>query len=112
MLTLDVEMPKMDGLVFLEKLMIARPMPVVMISSLTEQGCQSTLRALELGAIDFVSKPKIDVNSGTVKLAEEIIHKVKVAAYAQPRRMVKRSIPPVATQTNTRATSGLFAEHP
>ena len=52
-LTLDVEMPRMDGLTFLEKLMQAHPMPVVMVSSLTEAGCETTLRALELGAVDF-----------------------------------------------------------
>ena len=60
-LTLDVEMPKMDGLEFLERLMRLRPMPVVMVSSLTEQGSEITLRALELGAVDFVAKPKIDI---------------------------------------------------
>ena len=56
-LTLDVEMPKMDGLDFLEKLMRLRPMPVVMVSTLTERGSEITMRALELGAIDFVTKP-------------------------------------------------------
>ena len=71
-ITLDVEMPKMDGLVFLEKLMRLRPMPVVMVSSLTDAGCETTLRALELGAVDYVSKPKIDVASGTVGMADEI----------------------------------------
>jgi two-component system, chemotaxis family, protein-glutamate methylesterase/glutaminase len=84
-LTLDVEMPRMDGLTFLEKLMQGRPMPVVMVSSLTEKGCQTTMRALELGAIDFVSKPKVDVTSGTVDLGPEIIEKVKVAARAKLR---------------------------
>src|SRR5687767_141858 len=64
-LTLDVEMPRMDGLTFLANLMRLRPMPVVMVSSLTEQGADTTLRALELGAIDFVSKPKIDL-AGTL----------------------------------------------
>ena len=58
-LTLDVEMPKMDGLDFLEKLMRLRPMPVLMVSSLTERGSEITMRALELGAVDFVTKPKI-----------------------------------------------------
>ena len=82
-LTLDVEMPRMDGLTFLEKLMASRPMPVVMISSLTERGCQTTLRALELGAVDFVAKPKVDVASGMVELAREIIEKVKTAARAK-----------------------------
>ena len=57
-LTLDVEMPKMDGISFLERLMRLRPMPVVMISSLTERGAETTLQALELGAVDFFHKPK------------------------------------------------------
>ena len=64
--TLDVEMPRMDGLTFLEMLMTHHPMPVVMVSSMTERGCNTTLRALELGAVDFVTKPRIDVVSGTV----------------------------------------------
>jgi len=84
-LTLDVEMPRMDGLSFLEKLMRARPMPVLMVSSLTEQGAATTLRAMELGAIDFVTKPKIDVRKGTLDMADEIVQKVKVAARARVR---------------------------
>ncbi len=82
-LTLDVEMPRMDGLTFLEKLMRAYPIPVVMISSLTEKGCDTTLRALALGAIDYVAKPKLDIRSGTFELAQEIIDKVKAAAGAR-----------------------------
>ncbi len=84
-LTLDVEMPRMDGLTFLEKLMQSRPMPVLMVSSLTERGCETTLRALELGAVDFVTKPKVDVASGTVDLGAEIVEKVKGAARARVR---------------------------
>jgi two-component system chemotaxis response regulator CheB len=86
--TLDVEMPRMDGLKFLDMLMNHYPLPVVMVSSLTERGCETTLKALELGALDFVTKPKIDVQSGTVALAEELCSKVKAAAQArlQPRR--------------------------
>ena len=68
-LTLDVEMPKMDGLDFLERLMRLRTMPVVMVSSLTERGSDATLRALELGAIDYVSKPKIDITHGIQEYA-------------------------------------------
>ena len=60
-ITLDVEMPRMDGITFLENLMRLRPMPVVMVSSLTQRGADVTLRALELGAIDFVAKPRIDI---------------------------------------------------
>ncbi|MCX8114532.1 MAG: response regulator, partial [Burkholderiaceae bacterium] len=63
-LTLDVEMPKMDGLDFLERLMRLRPMPVVMVSTLTERGAEATLRALELGAVDFVAKPKVGIAGG------------------------------------------------
>jgi two-component system chemotaxis response regulator CheB len=85
-LTLDIEMPRMDGLTFLEKLMRGHPMPVVMISSLTSNGADTTLRALSLGAIDYVSKPKVDVSNGTVKEAEEIIAKVKAAARARVNR--------------------------
>ena len=66
-LTLDVEMPRMDGLDFLEKLMRLRPMPVVMVSSLTERGSDITLRALELGAVDFVTKPKMSIQSGMLE---------------------------------------------
>lgn len=84
-LTLDVEMPRMDGLSFLEKLMRAHPMPVLMVSSLTEEGATTTLRALELGAIDFLTKPKLDVLTGTLELADEIIEKVKQAAGARVR---------------------------
>ena len=63
-ITLDVEMPKMDGLEFLSRLMKLRPMPVVMVSTLTEQGADTTLRALEMGAVDFVAKPRIGVSTG------------------------------------------------
>lgn len=87
-ITLDVEMPRMDGLTFLEKLMRARPMPVVMVSSLTERGCETTLRALELGAFDFITKPKLDVQRGTAEIVGAIVEKVKAAAQARvrPRR--------------------------
>jgi two-component system chemotaxis response regulator CheB len=84
-ITLDVEMPKMDGLTFLEKLMRGRPMPVVMVSSLTEAGCQTTLRALELGAVDFITKPKIDLREAMEDLADDLIAKVKAAAIAKIR---------------------------
>jgi two-component system chemotaxis response regulator CheB len=82
-LTLDVEMPRMDGLTFLANLMRLRPMPVVMISSLTERGAETTLAALELGAVDFVAKPRIDLAHGVSELSSEILEKIKVAARAQ-----------------------------
>jgi len=84
-LTLDVEMPRMDGLTFLERLMRLHPMPVVMVSSLTELGCETTLRALELGAVDFVTKPKVDLREHMAEVAEEVIGKVRAAAGARIR---------------------------
>jgi len=84
-ITLDVEMPKMDGLDFLERLMRLRPMPVLMISTLTEKGSDITLRALELGAVDFISKPKIDIFNGMKDYEEEIISKIRMAAKARVR---------------------------
>ena len=87
-LTLDVEMPRMDGLAFLEKLMRARPMPVVMVSSLTEAGCATTLRALELGAVDFVTKPKLDLREQMPEVAQVVIEKIKAAAMARVRPLI------------------------
>jgi two-component system chemotaxis response regulator CheB len=84
-LTLDIEMPRMDGLDFLERLMRLRPMPVVMVSTLTERGSEATLRALELGAIDFVAKPKIDIASGIEGLAAQIVERIRTAARARVR---------------------------
>ncbi|HOA92282.1 MAG TPA: chemotaxis response regulator protein-glutamate methylesterase [Quisquiliibacterium sp.] len=93
-LTLDIEMPRMDGIDFLEKLMRLRPMPVVMVSTLTERGADITLRALELGAIDFVAKPKIGVSQGLQEAAAEIIEKVRVASRA---RIGRRLMPAAGT---------------
>jgi two-component system chemotaxis response regulator CheB len=78
-LTLDVEMPEMDGLTFLEKLMRLRPMPVLMISSLTERGSEAALRALELGAVDFLPKPKLGIVEGIQEYADEIAAKIRIA---------------------------------
>ena len=86
-LTLDVEMPKMDGLTFLRNLMRLRPMPVVMVSSLTERGAEVTLDALALGAVDYLSKPKIDIAATLGNYAEELIGKVKAAARAKVRAL-------------------------
>jgi two-component system chemotaxis response regulator CheB len=82
-LTLDVEMPRMDGLDFLEKLMRLRPMPVLMVSSLTERGSEATLRALELGAVDFVTKPRLGVRDGLLEYAELIADKIRAVARAR-----------------------------
>ncbi len=82
-ITLDIEMPKMDGLDFLGRLMRLRPMPVVMISTLTERGAEVTMKALELGAVDFVAKPRIGLVDGIKELATNIVDKIRVAAAAK-----------------------------
>ena len=91
-LTLDIEMPKMDGIDFLGRLMRLRPMPVVMISTLTERGADVTMRALELGAVDFVAKPRIGLVDGINDLAGQIVDKVRVAASAHIRRVVPTNV--------------------
>jgi two-component system chemotaxis response regulator CheB len=84
-ITLDVEMPHMDGLTFLRKIMTLRPMPVVMISTLTQAGTEVTLEALEAGAVDFVAKPTSSVGPAMAALAEELRTKVKAAAHTRVR---------------------------
>jgi two-component system chemotaxis response regulator CheB len=98
-LTLDVEMPRMDGLQFLRNLMRLRPMPVVMCSSLTQRGADVTLAALELGAIDFVAKPKVDVAHALEAYAEELIKKVHVASVARVRTLTSRPSRPTSGST-------------
>lgn len=123
-ITLDVEMPRMDGITFLENLMRLRPMPVVMVSSLTQKGADVTLRALELGAIDFVAKPKIDVAGSLADYAEELIEKVKIAATARvnpravsrasqaqvdPRRTADAVLPAFSSRRVLRTTERIIA---
>lgn len=109
-LTLDVEMPRMDGITFLGNLMRLHPMPVVMISSLTEKGAEVTLQALELGAVDFVSKPKLDLTHGMQEYAEEIRAKVKMAASVPPSALRRgthpRTIAEVAPKLSADAVLG------
>ena len=108
--TLDVEMPRMDGLAFLRNLMRLRPMPVVMCSSLTHAGASVTLDALSLGAIDFVSKPAVDAVRGLEQCAAEIIAKVKVAAYAKVRPLSDaRDVPIDARSSAKRSPTHLPA---
>ena len=95
-ITLDVEMPKMDGLEFLEKLMRLRPTPVLMVSSLTERGSEITLKALELGAVDFITKPKLDIRRGMETYREEIGAKLRAARAA---KMIRRAAPAAAPIT-------------
>lgn len=85
-LTLDVQMPKMDGIEFLERLMRLRPMPVVMVSSFTAAGSETTLRALELGAVDFIGKPRMDSPQSTEEYAQELLDKIRAAHGARLRR--------------------------
>lgn len=87
-LTLDVEMPRMDGLDFLERLMRLRPMPVVMVSSLTERNSDVTLKALELGAVDFITKPKLGLRDGLLEYTDLIADKIRAAAQSKPRQVL------------------------
>lgn len=86
-ITLDIEMPRLDGIEFLKKIMTLRPMPVVMVSSLTQAGADATLQALEIGAVDFVAKPTHDLAAGLEEMRAEIIAKVKMAARARVQRL-------------------------
>ena len=90
-LTLDVEMPNMDGLDFLERLMRLRPMPVVMVSSLTASGSETTLRALELGAVDVVAKPTISIQTGMREYAVLITDKIRAASKARVYPRARRA---------------------
>ncbi|HKU15047.1 MAG TPA: chemotaxis response regulator protein-glutamate methylesterase [Steroidobacteraceae bacterium] len=122
-ITLDVEMPRMDGLTFLENLMRLRPMPVVMVSSLTQRGADVTLRALELGAIDFVAKPKIDIAGSLESYEDELVAKVRAAAAVRvearpankrPRIVDERHstsavLPALSTQKLLRTTDRIVA---
>ncbi len=108
-LTLDVEMPKMDGLDFLERLMRLRPMPVVMVSTLTEQGSEITLRALELGAVDFVAKPKMSISEGMREYTEIIADKIRAAAQARMALLSRQSAPKPAHSTPTSIRNPLIS---
>ena len=99
-ITLDVEMPRMNGLEFLERLMRLRPTPVVMISSVTQSGADATLRALELGAVDFVAKPRLGIAEGVSRTAAEIAAKIRAASRSRvraPRAEAPASRPPLAS---------------
>ncbi|MGM9486719.1 protein-glutamate methylesterase/protein-glutamine glutaminase [Ideonella sp. YS5] len=104
-ITLDVEMPRMDGIDFLSKLMRLRPMPVLMVSTLTERGAEVTMRALELGALDFVAKPKIGVADGLKQLAEEITEKIRIASKAHVKRAPAAPPAPAAGTPGTQAAA-------
>ena len=107
-ITLDVEMPRMDGIDFLGRLMRLRPMPVVMVSTLTERGAEVTMRALELGAVDFVAKPRIGLTAGIQQLAAEITDKIRVASKARVHRLAAAAGAPGGQTPAAAARPGLL----
>jgi two-component system chemotaxis response regulator CheB len=115
LITLDIEMPRMDGLTFLENIMRLRPMPVLIVSSLAARGAQVTLQALELGAVDYVTKPTVDIASGLDPYASELIAKVRATAAARPRsiqppaRALEEPAAPKKKRTAYRTTDRLMA---
>ena len=108
-LTLDVEMPRMDGLTFLRNLMRLRPMPVLMVSSLTEAGATVTLDALALGAVDFIAKPRIDIARGLVEYGAVLVDKVKQASMARVARISPAPAPRCEGPIGYRTTERLLA---
>jgi two-component system chemotaxis response regulator CheB len=101
-LSLDVEMPRMDGIDFLEKIMRLRPMPVVMVSSLTEEGNETTLKALELGAVDFITKPQVDIAEGLAEYADELHDKLRAANASRVSRRSRKT----STEPRPKVVSG------
>lgn len=97
-LTLDIEMPQMDGITFLRNLMRLRPTPVVMISTLTERGAEATLEALAIGAVDFLAKPKGNAETGLADYTDEIISKVRIASRTNLRTLHEHEIEAQHTQ--------------
>src|SRR5579863_2382597 len=110
-LTLDVEMPKMDGITFLKNLMRLRPMPVVMVSSLTERGADVTLDALSLGAVDYLSKPKIDLAATLKDYSDELIDKIHAASRASVRSLDPRRAAAI-TPRAAHSTDAVLAKAP
>jgi len=98
-LTLDIEMPRMDGITFVSKLMIARPMPVIMVSALTDAGASATVKALEAGAMDFILKPQIDDTGAWRTFSDELIEKVVAAAGSKIKRRIAPAAEPAAGMT-------------
>jgi len=103
-ITLDIEMPRMDGITFLRNLMRLRPMPVLMISSLTAKGAQITLDALEIGAIDFIEKPKSNIREELLAYEEDIIEKISMAASVDFNKQASKSMMDKTKKINTLAS--------
>lgn len=108
-LCLDVEMPRMDGITFLKRLMHYIPLPVVMVSSLTQAGAQTTLDALEAGAVDFVPKPHSNIYDGKNEMRDELIAKVKSAAKAKVQQHVLRNVQQANTTSLAETTNKILA---
>ncbi len=114
-LTLDVEMPRMDGITFLKKLMHSKPMPVVMVSSLTQSGADTTMAAMEAGAVEIVAKPAIDLHRGLNDMVVEIVDKVKAASkvkmdvYTQRLSAVKKAAPKVLSSAMIKTTDKIIS---
>jgi len=105
-LTLDIEMPNMNGLQFLERLMRLHPLPVVMVSTLTTKGASETLLALELGAVDFVAKPNATLSGGLDAFGENLRQKVRAASHADVRSRAMKAAPPVMQVRTAAAPRG------
>jgi len=109
-ITLDIEMPRMDGVTFLRKIMALRPMPVIMISTLTQAAAEITLEALEVGAVDFIAKPTTNVANTWAELAEELQGKVKAAAQMRVgTRPIPESAPAARRVRSINPTTKLIA---
>ncbi|HEX9591899.1 MAG TPA: chemotaxis response regulator protein-glutamate methylesterase [bacterium] len=125
-ITLDVEMPRMDGITFLRKLMAGRPMPVVMASSLTQKGAETSLAALRLGAVGIIAKPTPDHPWSLEEFAIDLVNEVRAAAHARvgrrqpavpqgprltvtPRPAGQRALCPVLIGASTGGTEALYA---
>ncbi|HHY49497.1 MAG TPA: chemotaxis response regulator protein-glutamate methylesterase [Alphaproteobacteria bacterium] len=104
--TLDIEMPNMNGLDFLDRLMRLHPMPVVMVSTLTTRGASETLLALELGAVDFVAKPRTGLTNGLEAFGENLRFKVRAAASSDVRARAARVVAPVVPVRTAAAPDG------
>ena len=112
-LTLDIEMPRMDGLTFLKKLMIASPMPVIMVSSFTDSGARVTLQALENGAVDFILKPSIQDGAGMKDFADALIEKIIMASKSNvkrghPAKILPDNRPPAAIVVDRKYTADVI----
>lgn len=106
---LDVEMPRMDGITFLKRLMHYMPLPVIMVSSLTQAGAKTTLEALEAGAVDFVPKPHSHIYDGKDEMRDELIAKIKIASRVKVKQHVLRTMEQANTTSLTETTNKILA---